>query len=259
MTYSQTFFCLILLLSFVFSVNPVLADTESSSGSSDPYQDLKASVSQDLKHLQELGGGIKPFEARIADLDQMKSNGQADAAMSQLTSLSSSVKEQLKSVSELRAHKPAPKAKVASGARPTTTDMIALFTSSPKSFDQNISSSQAQQLQQMFSDTNFQGNGNEYIQKVAQDIIAREFGGLGIPCRGPFQLERFRNLHRMNELRKQGRDIKNFLTYHNQTEQLAARASREPGIVAELSQRVRYLEQQLGMAPLTGSNGIRQF
>lgn len=260
MAYSRSFFCLILLVALCLPISPAFADTSTASLSAVNYDDVRNDVYQDVKHLQDLGGGIKPFESRLSEIDQMKTNGQADAAMNQLSFLSSSVKDQLKSLTDLRQRKAAPKPKVqavAGGRFAGSGDgLLAMFAN--QKLD-NINAAQAQQLQAMFIDSNFNGSGQEYIQKVAQDIIAREFGGLGIPCRGPFQLERFRNLHRMNEFRKQGRDIKNFLSYHNQTEQLAARASREPEVVAELSQRVRYLEQQMGMSPLTGSAQIRSY
>ncbi|MBX9693237.1 MAG: hypothetical protein K2Z81_12690, partial [Cyanobacteria bacterium] len=175
-------------------------------------------------------------------------------SVSQIKALNRSAGEQITSVKALRSKKPMQTHKVAArggeSVDPTITKALLA--------DQRVQKAIMQYAQgsapgNSSGYSNFNGSADDYVSLVAKDVIARELGGLGIPVKGPFMVERFRNLQRINELKQQGRKIDGFLGYHRTTEDIALAASRDTGRLAELSQRISYLRQQLGLAPLSRS------
>jgi hypothetical protein len=219
-------------------------------GACTEYDTTRKSVDDKIKQLEALGGGVKPFLTR---LEQIESTANRADAAKYLKSLENSLDEQLKAVKELRAPKPVGSvAKTVARPKGVQTgldnrnsaieQLLAQYMKSPSSV-----STQSLNL------ASFQGTADDYVNMVAKDLISRELGGLGVPCKGPFRLERFRNLQRIKELKDQGKEYRNFLSYHNHTEEVAQGAKDDSGRVPELSQRVRYLEQQLGLSPLTSS------
>ncbi|MBZ0187421.1 MAG: hypothetical protein K8F91_14335 [Candidatus Obscuribacterales bacterium] len=251
--------CLSLLIALL-TVAPVCADVteqlnvEGELVSADSqYVNIQKGFSDKLAKLEKLGGGIKPFADRAAQVEEMNARGESAAAIKVLESLDRSIDAQLKSIEGLRAVKPKVAKQVASSNSTAVAKNLLMILASSEIGGKKLLSSETLASVDSSTFANFQGNANEYLEKVAQDLVARELGGLAIPVKGPFRLERFRNVQRISELRKHGKRVDNFLYQYQMTEQLAQAAGHDAGRVEELSSQVRYLGQQLGLCQLTGS------
>ncbi len=224
------------------------------------YKSLTTEFAQKLERLEKLGGGIKPFGLRLASIDESYSAGKTTESLELLKNLSQQVDQQLEAITALRAKKPAAVASLPQPAGHKGSEMAQILNDSRvRSTIANYAKSMEQNGGSQKSYSSFSGSAEDYIAAVAKDVISRELGGLNAPVQGPFLLERFRNLQRINELRKHGDRIDGFLTYHKHTEDIASVASRDSTRMAELSQRVLYLRQQLGLSPLSSSLKISQF
>lgn len=213
------------------------------------YTAVSEELTMQLKQLASLGGGITPFVNRQKQIDQVFTDGAHERAVNDLLHLNNSVKEQLSNLKALRtAKKVAAPVKVAAARPSAHTNSLAV---SPASMSQLNMLMVNQACAGNYS--NYEGDADGYAKTVANDILARELGNLGIPCKGPFRVERFRNLQRINELRQKGQKIDGYLDYHRRTEELASLARNDSSRLGQLSSEVRYLEQQLGLSPLTGS------
>ncbi len=245
-------FSLLIASVVVVPANAQVSGTLEASPADAEYKQLTLELNDKLHQLEELGGGIKPFEDRFKTIDETyTSSGDANESVSQIKALNRSAGEQIASVKALRTKK---SAIVARKATPGSDAVVSKSLLSDQrvqkailTFAQQNSNSNAP------SYAGFNGTADDYVTLVAKDVIARELGGLRVPVKGPFLLERFRNLQRISELKKQGKKIDGFLGYHRTTEDVASAASRDMGRLAELSQRVSYLRQQLGLAPLSRS------
>lgn len=223
------------------------------------YQNVHAEVTEKMNKLEELGGGMKPLKNYLKQIDNTYAKGNEETAMKQITSFNNSVEQQLKKVKELRSRKrvvkqtanPVPQApgmEVAPTKEPVTVLLDAL--SKAKRQTRNTSSSKL---------AKFNGTPNAYLQMVVKDIVSRELGGIQLPCKAPFRLERFRIAQRISALQKQGQDVRNYVAYYNRTEAIARSTRNNPRRIPELNSNVRYLSQQLNLAPLTGSLNTRIF
>lgn len=219
------------------------------------YTSASEELTAQLKQLASLGGGITPFVNRQKHIDQVFADGDHESAVNDLVHLNKSVKEQLSNLKALRTSK-----KVAA-----PTKVASVKTSAPSS-SLAVSPASMSQLNMLMvnqggvgSYSSYAGDADGYAKTVANDILARELGNLGIPCKGPFRVERFRNLQRINELRQKGQRIDGYLDYHRRTEELASLARNDSSRLGQLSSEVRYLEQQLGLSPLTGSLKIATY
>ncbi len=222
------------------------------------FASVSNELAANLKQLESLGGGIAPFANRQKQIDQVFAAGDHESALKDLVRLNNSVTEQLANLRALRTAKKIPaqaKAAVAMPVAPSSTLVVSPTSMNELgkllSVDQNQGS--------IASYSNYEGDADGFAKMVTKDIIARELGNLGIPCKGPFRVERFRNLQRINELRQKGQRIDGYLDFHRRTEDLAAAAKYDSSRLAQLSSEVRYLEQQLGLSPLTGSLKISTY
>lgn len=219
------------------------------------YNSVSGELAAHLKQLETLGGGIGPFIARQKQIDQVFVAGDHENAVKDLVRLNQSVSDQLANLKALRAVKKAPALpKVAFAAPVTTTGNLAVSPASMSELSKLMVVNQG-----VGNYSGYEGDADGFAKLVAKDIIARELGNLGIPCKGPFRVERFRNLQRINELRQKGQKIDGYLDFHKRTEELASLAKNDPSRLAQLSSEVRYLEQQLGLSPLTGSLKISTY
>lgn len=221
------------------------------------FKHVSAELANNLKQLESLGGGIAPFVARQAEIDKAFNGGDHEQSTKDMTRLNRSVKDQLTDIKALRAAKPVKKpiATPAVAAQPaSSSNALNLSPETMSALSKFIEPKQADLSQKnVTSYAGFNGDADGFAKMVAKDIIARELGNLGIPCNGPFRLERFRNLHRINELKQKGVRIDSYLDHYRRTEDLAAAAKKDPSRIAQLSGDVRFLEQQLGLSALTGS------
>ncbi|MBK9144942.1 MAG: hypothetical protein IPM23_20815 [Candidatus Melainabacteria bacterium] len=256
---------LLACLALFFSVNTMPASAEVTEqlkvegevmGVEGQYQRMHRSFEEKLGKLEGLGGGIKPFADRLSQIDESFKKGDAQGAVRSLDSLDRSIESQLKSVTALRAPRPkaAPASQVvssSSNSRISQNPLMILARSEVGG--KSLISPETIASMNTGNYSSFQGSPNEYLEKLARDLVGRELGGLSIPVKGPFRLERFRNVQRISELRKLGKRVDNYLYQYEKTEDLAAQAHRDPGRVEELSSQVRYLAQQLGVSQLSGS------
>lgn len=220
------------------------------------YRDLKDQLQAKIKKLAGLGAGVTPFENRLNEIDQSSENNWVASSKS-LSSLNDSVESQLKSIAALRAPKPVA-AKPAVSLNPQVAQMLAARGVAPQGSDmQKIVNRLATVLPEskgsLSSLVNNGGTADGFLENLANQVASRELGGLGIPVSGPFLLERFRNLQRVNQLRSEGRQINSFLDYWKRTEEQVKLAKRDNSRLSELSSQVSYLQQQLGLQPLSGS------
>lgn len=221
------------------------------------YKNVSAELANNLKQLESLGGGIAPFVARQAEIDKAFNGGDQEQAAKDMSRLNRSAKDQLADLKVLRTAKPKVAAKPAApaaAAPASASNQLNLSPETMSALSKFIEPKQAEINQKnVTSYAGFKGDADGFAEMVAKDIIARELGNLGIPCNGPFRLERFRNLHRINELKQKGVRIDGYLEHYKRTEDLAAAAKKDPSRLGQLSGDVRYLEQQLGLSALTGS------
>lgn len=221
------------------------------------YKNVSDELANNLKQLESLGGGIAPFVARQAEIEKAFGGGDHEQAAKDMTNLNRSAKDQLADIKALRAAKPKKAVAKAPAAQPasssSTVNSLNLSPETMSALSKFIEPKQVTNQSNITSYANFKGDADGFADMVAKDIIARELGNLGIPGKGPFRLERFRNLHRINELKQKGVRIDGYLDHYRRTEDLAAAAKVDPSRIAQLSGDVRYLEQQLGLAPLNGS------
>jgi|GEM_PF-2343873 hypothetical protein len=223
------------------------------------YKNVSTELANNLKQLESLGGGIAPFVARQEEIDKAFNGGDHEQAAKDMTRLNRSIKDQLTDIKALRSAKPkkavaAAPAAVQPASSSSTVNSLNLSPETMSALSKFIEPKQADlSKQNVTSYANFKGDADGFAEMVAKDIITRELGNLGIPCNGPFRLERFRNLHRINELKQKGVRIDGYLDHYRRTEELAAAAKRDGSRLAQLSGDVRYLEQQLGLSQLTGS------
>jgi hypothetical protein len=219
------------------------------------YNSVSGELAAHLKQLETLGGGIAPFVTRQKQIDQVFVAGDHENAVKDLVRLNQSVSDQLANLKALRAVKKTPaQPKVAFAAPVTSTGSLAVSPASMSELNKLMIVNQG-----VGNYSSYEGDADGFAKMVAKDIIARELGNLGIPCKGPFRVERFRNLQRINELRQKGQRIDGYLDFHKRTEELASLAKNDPSRLAQLSSEVRYLEQQLGLSPLTGALKISTY
>ncbi|MGD9684972.1 MAG: hypothetical protein AB7W16_27715 [Candidatus Obscuribacterales bacterium] len=253
---------LLACLALLFSVNTMPASAEVTEqlkvegevmGVEAQYQQMHKSFEEKLGKLEDLGGGIKPFADRLSQIDESFKKGDSQGAVRSLDSLDRSIDSQLKSVAALRAPKPkvSPASQVVSSGAQSQNPLMILARSEVGG--KSLISPETIASMNTSNYSSFQGSPNEYLEKLAKDLVGRELGGLSIPVKGPFRLERFRNVQRISELRKVGKRVDNYLYQYEKTEDLAAQAHRDPGRIEELSSQVRYLAQQLGVSQLSGS------
>ena len=214
------------------------------------YTSVSGDLTTHLKQLESLGGGIAPFVARQKQIDQVFTAGDHENAVRDLVHLNKSVTDQLANLKALRTAKRVSAPSKAAIAMPVSSSSSLVV--SPASMGE-LSKLMVVNQTGTGSYSSYEGDADGFAKTVAKDIIARELGNLGIPCKGPFRVERFRNLQRINELRLKGQRIDGYLDFHKRTEDLAALAKNDPSRLGQLSSEVRYLEQQLGLSPLTGS------
>jgi len=254
--FTRTLSFAVLLFALLSLNSPALAQPLTGTVSDADYATMQKTVTEKIQQLEKLGGGTKPFLTRLDETNKLNDSGSTGDALTQLKSLGNSVDDQLKTLTALRN---APK-KVAVKAVPSRTT-----TQSAQISGNNLST-----LIMSFAQTNpakahsinyasFHGTSDDYAHSMAKDILSRELGGLKVPCEGPFRLERFRNVQRISEMRKQGQSCESLLSYHYTTEEIASAAKTDGMRVSELSQRVRYLEQQLGLSPLQSSLTVHQY
>ncbi|MCA9804035.1 MAG: hypothetical protein KC777_18830 [Cyanobacteria bacterium HKST-UBA02] len=257
---------LLACLALLFSVNTIPASAEVTEqlkvegevmGVEAQYQQMHKSFEEKLGKLEGLGGGIKPFADRLSQIDESFKKGDSQGAVRSLDSLDRSIESQLKSVTALRAPKPkvSPASQVVSSGSQNSqvSQNPLLILARSEVGGKSLISPETIASMNTSNYSSFQGSPNEYLEKLAKDLVGRELGGLSIPVKGPFRLERFRNVQRISELRKMGKRVDNFLYQYEKTEDLAAQAHRDPGRIEELSSQVRYLAQQLGVSQLSGS------
>lgn len=218
---------------------------------------LTSELKTNLNQLESLGGGIAPFVNRQKQIEQTFANGEQEAAVKDMTALNKSATDQLANLKALRTTKrviarpkglpvmPIASVNTLSVSPQTMSDLGKLMAANPGVTAGNYSK--------------YEGDADGFLKVVAENIAARELGGLGIPCKGPFRVERFRNLQRINELRQKGTKIEGYLDYYRKTEDVAGLCKNDPSRISELSSEVRYLEQQLGLSPLTGSLKITNY
>ncbi len=222
------------------------------------FTSVSSELAANLKQLETLGGGIAPFANRQKQIDQVFAAGDHESAVKDLVRLNNSVTDQLANLKALRTAKRVPPHAKAAGAVPVApSNTLAVSPASMNELAKLMSVDHNQGSVASYS--NYEGDADGFTKMVAKDIIARELGNLGIPCKGPFRVERFRNLQRINELRQKGQRIDGYLDFHRRTEDLAAAAKFDPSRLAQLSSEVRYLEQQLGLSPLAGSLKISTY
>lgn len=214
------------------------------------YTAVSGELASHLKQLEALGGGIAPFVTRQKQIDEVFTAGDHENAVKDLVRLNQGVTDQLANLKALRTAKKAPvQPKVAVAVPAVASGALAVSPASLSDLSRLMVINQSG----TGNYSNYEGDADGFAKMVAKDIIARELGNLGIPCKGPFRVERFRNLQRINELRQKGQRIEGYLDFHKRTEELAAIAKNDPSRLGQLSSEVRYLEQQLGLSPLTGS------
>ncbi|MBX9951983.1 MAG: hypothetical protein K2Y39_22615 [Candidatus Obscuribacterales bacterium] len=243
----------------LFSNSMVFAAEVSGSVETTPlevqYTCVSGELAAHLKQLEGLGGGIAPFVTRQKQIDQVFVAGDHEGAVKDLVRLNQNVSDQLANLKALRAVKrPAAQPKVASAAPVAAPGGLSVSSASMNDLSKLMVVSQG-----AGNYSNYEGDADGFAKMVAKDIISRELGNLGIPCKGPFRVERFRNLQRINELRQKGQRIDGYLDFHKRTEELASLAKNDPSRLGQLSSEVRYLEQQLGLSPLTGSLKISTY
>lgn len=171
-----------------------------------------------LQALQGKGIGIKPYSDELARIDGLYGKAETDRAWGALNRLASLVREQ-----EYKMQKPV------SGAA--------------------ISSARAQEANNVMAQ--FQGSNDAYYEQVKAAILARELGS-DAPVDGPFQQERFRIAKRIQQLEGQGMRVDSYRGSYKQLEVIAA--TKDIRRISELKDRIRYLEQQLGLPPLQGAS-----
>lgn len=189
------------------------------------YNSLRGRILARIQNLEHRGAGTKPFLATLAQADSEFKNGQTIKAQASLYKLEEPIAGQESQLS-LRA------------ARNTASSnpRLAAGHGDPRAS----------------GTANFQGTADAYYDEVAKSILQRELGDLA-PCDGPFRLERFRIGKRLQELRQRGVSIDANLTLYRRTEELAAVANKNPRRLPELSDNIRYMEKQLGLTELQGS------
>lgn len=214
------------------------------------YRDLRDQLQAKIKKLAGLGAGVAPFENRLNEIDKTSENNWVASSKS-LSSLNDSVESQLKSIAALRAPKPV--------AKPVALPP-AVAAALPKGAQgqdmQRVVNRLAAVLPQskdLLQAAPNGGTADDFVQNLANQLAARELGGLGVPVSGPFLLERFRNLQKVNQMRVAGQNIDSYLDYWRRTEETLKLAKRDSSRLSELSSQVSYLQQQLGLQPLNGS------
>lgn len=214
------------------------------------YRDLRDQLQAKIKKLAGLGAGVAPFENRLSEIDKSSENNWVASSKS-LSSLNDSVEAQLKSIAALRAPKPVAAKTVALPSRVTAALPRAAQGQDMQRVVNRLASvlPNSKDLLQVPSG----GTADDFVQNLANQLAARELGGLGVPVSGPFLLERFRNLQKVNQMRVAGQNIDSYLDYWRRTEETLKLAKRDSSRLGELSSQVSYLQQQLGLQPLSGS------
>ncbi len=213
------------------------------------YRELHDQLQAKIKKLAGLGAGVAPFENRLSEIDKASENNWVASSKS-LSSLNDSVEAQLKSIAALRAPKP-----VAAKVALPSNIASALPRGAQGQDMQRVVNRLAAVLpnsKDLLQVPNG-GTADDFVQNLANQLAARELGGLGVPVSGPFLLERFRNLQRVNQMRAAGQNIDSYLDYWRRTEDTLKLAKRDSSRLSELSSQVSYLQQQLGLQPLSGS------
>lgn len=213
------------------------------------YRELHDQLQAKIKKLAGLGAGVAPFENRLSEIDKASENNWVASSKS-LSSLNDSVEAQLKSIAALRAPKP-----VAAKVALPSNIASALPRAAQGQDMQRVVNRLAAVLpnsKDLLQVPNG-GTADDFVQNLANQLAARELGGLGVPVSGPFLLERFRNLQRVNQMRAAGQNIDSYLDYWRRTEDTLKLAKRDSSRLSELSSQVSYLQQQLGLQPLSGS------
>lgn len=221
------------------------------------YRELSHEIRENMRKLEALGGGMAPFVRRLEEIDAVYAKGDIGAALKDLSSLSQNVDEQLKRLNALRSEKRIVPVVVRTAAQKPQAGSYARTNAVVQ--DARKDDAKQSEGQEVVCYSQFKGSADDFLKVIAEEIASRELGGLGIPVRGPFRLERFRNLRRINELRQKGQKIDGYLDFYRRTEEIASSARKDGTLIGQLSSAVRYLEQQLGLEPLSGSLSAKTF
>lgn len=233
-----------------------LSSSVSQSVETSANQKLIQSIKDKLERLKSLGGGIKPFVAR---LDEIAKSADVDKAADDLTALDESVQEQINAVSSLRNKPHAAPSLQGHGQSLQTYSGGDSEGGLPAAIQKPIPQAKKPTAPALTPiappaiKATYQGSVDGYYDMLVGEVLGKELGGLGFPCKGPFRLERFRLLQRIQEIRTSGTNVDGYLAYYHKIEEAAGRARKDQTRLPELSGNVAYLQQQLGLSTLTGS------
>ncbi|HEY9713341.1 MAG TPA: hypothetical protein V6C72_07715 [Chroococcales cyanobacterium] len=195
------------------------------------YQAQRADVASQLKSLEAKGVGIAAFVTELKRLDSLYTHAQLAEATQGMTKLADNVQQLEARRQEAQAASHVAKVQPANHGRSSGQSKI-----SSDLLEQGVAA--------------YNGSVDGFVDSIVNEIAQRELGRF-IPNKGPFLVERFRIAKRIHELENRNVRVDGFANLYRQMEDLVAlRDSRK---LPEISNNVKYLQQQLGLTQLEGS------